>query len=153
VPDFGVECMHGPDECAGNVQQLCVAKYTSQEQWWSFVQCQDYQGREQVGNPYVALMCAKTAGIDWVEGGAGKCAGVDGSGRGTEGVRLLQESVRATNALGISKSCMILINGRQVCIHDREWKQCEAGHTPSDFISQIKNEYERLNGNSHDGDD
>jgi hypothetical protein len=24
-----------------------------------------------------------------------------------------------------SKSCTILINGRQVCIHDREWKECQ----------------------------
>jgi len=149
VPDFGVECMHGPDECAGDVQQLCVAKYTSPRQWWSFIQCQDYQGREQVGKPDVALRCAKTAGIDWADGGAGTCAGVDGNGRGAEGVSLLQESVQATKALGISKSCTILINGRQVCIHDREWKECQAGHTPSDFIRQIYNEYERLNSGSY----
>lgn len=150
VPDFGVECMHGPDECAGNVQQLCVAKYTTARKWWSFVQCQDYQGREQVGKPDIALKCAKTAGIDWVDGGAGKCAGVDGSGKGAEGVKLLQESVQATKAFGISKSCTILINGRQVCIHDRVWKQCQAGHTSSDFIRQIHNEYERLNSNNYD---
>jgi len=145
VPDFGVACMHGTDECAGNVQQLCVAKYTTPRKWWSFVQCQDYHGREQVGRPDVALKCAKTAGIDWVNSGAGECAGIDGSGRRAEGVKLLQESVLATEVLGISKSCTILINGRQVCIHDRAWKQCQAGHAPSDFISQIQNEYERIN--------
>jgi hypothetical protein len=126
------------------VQQLCVAKYTNPTDWWSFVQCQNFQGRDRIGTPDVALNCAKTSGIDWVNGGAGECAGVDGSGRGAEGVRLLQESVMATKALGIqcvsqyvdtlqlidvsataSTSCTILINGRQVCIHDRVWKECQ----------------------------
>jgi len=150
APDFGVDCMHGPDECAGSVQQLCVAKYTNPWDWWSFVQCQNYQGRDQVGTADVALKCAKAVGIDWADGGAGKCAGLNGSGRGAEGVRLLQESVQATQVLGISKSCTILIDGRQVCLHDGVWKQCQAGHTPSDFIRQINNAYERLNNNYDD---
>jgi hypothetical protein len=126
------------------VQQLCVAKYTNPTDWWSFVHCQNYQGRDRIGTPDVALNCAKIAGIDWEGGGAGDCAGLDGSGRGSEGVSLLQESVKATKALGIecvskyvdvlrlvnglaafSKSCTILINGRQVCIHDRVWKECQ----------------------------
>jgi len=150
APDFGVECMHGPDECAGSVQQLCVAKYTNPREWWSFVRCQNYQGRDQVGTPEVALKCARAVGIDWVEGGAGNCAGLDGSGKGAEGVKLLQESVQATKALGIEKSCTILINGRQVCIHDGVWKECQAGHYPSDFIRQINNAYERLNSKVYD---
>lgn len=54
--------MHGPEECAGNVQQLCVKKYASFTDWWEFVQCQNYQGREKVGGPDVALKCARTAG-------------------------------------------------------------------------------------------
>lgn len=126
------------------MQQLCVAKYTNPTDWWSFVHCQNYQGRDRIGTPDVALNCAKIAGIDWEGGGAGDCAGLDGSGRGSEGVSLLQESVKATKALGIecvskyvdvlrlvnglaafSKSCTILINGRQVCIHDRVWKECQ----------------------------
>jgi hypothetical protein len=37
-PDWGVVCKHGPDECAGNVQELCAAKYAP-SQWWDFVQC------------------------------------------------------------------------------------------------------------------
>ncbi|KIM90789.1 hypothetical protein PILCRDRAFT_811268 [Piloderma croceum F 1598] len=151
-PDFGVECLHGPDECAGNVQQLCVAKYTNPTDWWSFVHCQNYQGRDRIGTPDVALNCAKIAGIDWEGGGAGDCAGLDGSGRGSEGVSLLQESVRATEALGIDKSCTILINGRQVCIHDRVWKECQAGHNPGDFVRQINHEYERLNGDDYSGE-
>lgn len=78
-----------------------MAKYTNPKDWWSFVQCQNYQGRDQVGIPDVALKCAKAVGIDWVNGGVGECAGINGSGRGAEGVELLQESVLATKALGI----------------------------------------------------
>ena len=92
-PDFGISCMHGPEECAGNVQQLCVNKYAPFENWWEFVICQNYQGREYIGEPDVALTCAKTAGIDWERSGAGQCAGLDGSGKGSEGVALLKESV------------------------------------------------------------
>lgn len=99
--EFGVKCLHGPDECAGNVQQLCAAKYAPAVNWWEFVQCQNFQGREKIGTPEVALNCAKTAGIDWEYSGVGECSGMDGSGRGEEGVRLLQESVNTTQRRSI----------------------------------------------------
>ncbi|TFK75919.1 hypothetical protein BDN72DRAFT_356691 [Pluteus cervinus] len=132
--DFGITCLHGPEECAGNVQQLCVAKYAPSSTWWEFVQCQNYEGRYRVGSPDLALKCAEAVGIDWVQGGAGQCAGLDGSGKGEEGVRLLRESVESTQTRGIVRSCTVLIQGQQVCIHDGTWKSCE-----------INEEYERLN--------
>jgi len=64
-PDYGVTCMHGREECRGNVQQLCAAKYSSQEQWWKFVQCQNLEGKPHVGEPELAKRCANDAGIDW----------------------------------------------------------------------------------------
>ncbi|TFK43541.1 hypothetical protein BDQ12DRAFT_561142, partial [Crucibulum laeve] len=147
-PDFGVRCMHGPEECAGNVQQLCAAKYSPSETWWEFVQCQNYQGREKIGEADVALKCAKAAGIDWDESGIGQCAGLDGSGKGTEGVQLLQKSVVLGKKLGITKSCTVLINEHPVCIHDGTWKSCKNGHTVKDFVRQINEAYEHLNGSS-----
>ena len=93
--------MHGPEECAGNVQQLCVNKYAPFKNWWEFVMCQDYQGREYIGGPDVALKCANTAGIDWETSGAGQCAGLDGSGKGSEGVALLRESVLLTEQMNV----------------------------------------------------
>jgi len=142
-PDYGVTCMHGQDECAGNVQQLCAAKYHPTSEWWSFVQCQNFQGRENIGTPETALKCAKAAGIDWENGKAGQCAGEDG--RGSEGIQLLQQSVKDSIRAGIRKSCTIIINGRQVCIRDDTWYNCEGGHTPADFIRQINAEYDELN--------
>ncbi|KAF8655252.1 hypothetical protein AX16_003155 [Volvariella volvacea WC 439] len=143
--DFGVKCLHGPEECAGNVQQLCVAKYASPSNWWEFVQCQNYEGRDKIGLPDLALKCARTAEINWEESGVGECAGITGDGRGAEGIRLLQKSVNETQRRGIVKSCTILINGRLACIHDGSWQSCEGGHTVKDFVRQINEEYDRLN--------
>jgi len=137
--------MHGRDECAGNVQQLCAAKYTPMSTWWEFVTCQNYEGKDKIGSPDVALKCARTAKIDWEDSGVGRCAGMDGSGTGAEGVQLLQENVKDTEALGIIKSCTIMINGEKVCVHDGTWKDCENGHEIKDFIKQIEAEYRKLN--------
>ncbi|KAJ7700081.1 hypothetical protein B0H17DRAFT_1048492 [Mycena rosella] len=145
-PDFGVTCMHGPGECAGNVQQLCAARYSSK--WWDFVRCQNDQGRFQVGLPDVAFECAKEVGIDWETSGVGNCAGLDGSGKASEGVDLLRKSLLRGKALGIKKSCTVLINHEKVCVHDGSWQECEGGHDVDDFVKQINHEYERANGGS-----
>jgi hypothetical protein len=100
-PDFGVTCLHGPGECAGNVQELCAIKYTPLSTWWKFVQCQNALGRYEVGKPEVALKCAKEVDLDWEFSGVGGCVGLDGSGKGEEGVKLLQESVTFSKELGI----------------------------------------------------
>ncbi|KAH9844184.1 uncharacterized protein C8Q71DRAFT_731675 [Rhodofomes roseus] len=152
-PDFGVSCKHGPTECAGNVHELCAMKYAPPTHFWEFVQCQNYQGIDKIGQPDTALKCANTAQIDWVNSGVGDCAGLDGSGKAPEGVLLLQNSAKATAELGIEKSCTILINGKQVCIHDGTWKQCENGHNVHDFVRQINHEYNKLNGNRNGEED
>lgn len=146
-PEFGVTCRHGRDECAGNVQQLCAAKYTPTKTWWEFVTCQNYEGKDRIGSPDVAFKCARTAKIDWSDSEVGRCAGLDGSGTGEEGVQLLQESIKETDALGIIKSCTIVINGEKVCVHDGIWKDCENGHEIKDFVRQIEAAYRKLNGN------
>ncbi len=97
-PDFGVVCPHGPQECAGDVHQLCVAKYADFSQFWEFIHCSNYQGPEKIGRPETALKCASSAKIDW-NAGAGECAGSDGHGE--EGVRLLQESVKMAQDMEI----------------------------------------------------
>lgn len=64
--------------------------------------CQNYQGRGQIGSADVALKCARTHNIDWEESGVGQCIGLDGSGKGREGVRLLHDSVRVAESMGIT---------------------------------------------------
>ncbi|KAF8914577.1 hypothetical protein CPB85DRAFT_1375382 [Mucidula mucida] len=125
-PDFGVVCPHGPQECAGDVHQLCVAKYADFSQFWEFIHY--WQAR-------TALKCASSAKIDW-NAGAGECAGSDGHG---------EEGRQDGTGHGIERSCTVLINGNVVCVRDGTWKECENGHTANDFIRQINNEYERIN--------
>jgi len=146
--EFGVTCMHGREECAGNVQQLCVAKHTPMRTWWEFVMCQNYHGRGDIGSPEVALKCARTARFDWEDSGVARCVGSDDSGPGDQGVRLLHNSIRVTQVLGITKSCTVVINGEEVCIHDGTWKHCENGHEVKDFVDQIEAEYQKLNRHS-----
>jgi len=146
-PNYGVTCMHGTHECAGNIQQLCLAKYApSTSQWWDFVQCQNAHGRFVVGLPEVAFECADKVGVDWdLTKGLPECAGTDALG-GREGIHLLRESVEATKEIGITKSCSILINGNLKCVVDGgEWKECPDGHAPQDFVRQIEEEYQKLN--------
>ncbi|KAG7096984.1 hypothetical protein E1B28_004379 [Marasmius oreades] len=144
-PDFGVTCKHGPGECAGNVQQLCVKKYSEFSQWWEFVNCNNFQGRSKVGLPETAFKCAKVAGLDWDGNGIGKCTGPNASGTGAEGVALLKNSINLGKQMGLTISCTVVINNQKVCIHDRTWKECENGHTANDFIRQINEEYDKLN--------
>lgn len=98
-PEFGIKCLHGPEECAGNVQQLCVAKYEPPSRWWKFVQCQNFEGRAKIGNPSIAMKCAKASGFDWETSNVGQCAGIDGSGKASEGIALLKESMAMTQKL------------------------------------------------------
>jgi hypothetical protein len=98
-PVYGLTCMHGAEECAGNVHELCVAKYHPTSEWWPFLQCQNFRGRDQIGLPDTAVSCATTAGFKWENDQASECAGENGQGE--EGVKLLQASVKNSIQMGI----------------------------------------------------
>ena len=102
--------MHGLMECIGNVQELCAAKYLSQEEWWRFLQCENSFGRSEIGTPKTARRCATRAGFDWNASGVGACADVlpgdgdelpGGDRVEVEGIELLKKSVRRSQELGI----------------------------------------------------
>jgi hypothetical protein len=57
---------------------------------------------ERIGLPDVALKCAKSVGINWVTSGVGECAGLDGSGKGSEGVSMLRGSAKHSAKLNIT---------------------------------------------------
>jgi hypothetical protein len=139
------------------------------------VQCENFQGSDNIGTPETALNCANAAGIDWENGKAGQCAGKDG--RGTEGIQLLQQSARdsitaeiqyvlepenpmETNpAIGKAarSSSMVdkyaygmalgIIARYSILPHNvQDLTTCsQGGHSPADFIRQINEEYDRLN--------
>ncbi|GAA97781.1 uncharacterized protein L969DRAFT_100400 [Mixia osmundae IAM 14324] len=142
---YGVKCMHGELECAGNIQQLCFARhFPNYKEWWPFVSCQNYGSLKNVGTESVARSCAKVAGKDWDADGLASCAS------GERGARLLRESVRIAEYLGVEKSCSVLLNDRVICIHDGTWKSCSEGHEVSDFVRQVEDEYRRINAYDHE---
>ncbi|SCV72341.1 BQ2448_3878 [Microbotryum intermedium] len=144
--DDHVECKHGPSECTGNIQQLCAAKYwqgvdgsvNPWATWWNFVQCQNYNGLSRIGTERLAQSCASVVGKEW-SGAVEECA------NSFEGVDLLRESVRATKALELGKSCSIVIDGELVCVRDGRWVDCEEGHEVGDFVRLVRRAWRRLN--------
>jgi len=139
-PVYGTTCKHGPLECAGNVHELCAAKYAGDSSaWWPFLHCLNHQGLELIGLEGIAVYCAQIAKIDWVDSGIETCV------NGEEGSRLLRESVRQSQKLGIQKSCSVLISQKVRCVRDGSWQNCDGGHEPQDFVDLINAEYDRLN--------
>lgn len=96
-PNYGVSCLHGELECAGNIHELCVARHWPKTRdWWAFLQCVNLGGREKVGVLGVSKLCAKSIGIDWKEDGIEQCV------QGEEGSMLLKQSLNWTRELGVT---------------------------------------------------
>ncbi|KAG9091876.1 hypothetical protein FS749_016167 [Ceratobasidium sp. UAMH 11750] len=143
-PLYGVTCMHGEFECAGNVHELCAVAHTSShKEWWPFLRCLNYQGRDQIGHLDVSRKCARIVGLDWDQSGIAACV------EGDEGKSLLRESLKYSKRNNIRTSCTMIINGRVRCIRDSTWKECDGGHAPADFIHRINLEYDKLNSKKH----
>ncbi|KAF8477879.1 hypothetical protein JB92DRAFT_3091411 [Gautieria morchelliformis] len=148
-PDFGVTCKHGVAECRGNVQELCAMHVANTPQdWWNFVQCLNFEGKEDVGDPGLAERCAGLTYIPWYDmtDGTSTRMGIKSCAEGQQGKDLLKASVTQTEHLGIKTSCSIMISGKTRCIHDGTWKKCETGHSVEELVGYIQNEHQRLNG-------
>lgn len=69
---------------------------------------------------------------------------------GHQAQKRLRESIKRTNAAGISKSCTIRIAStikheyRECVVDDGVWKGCDDGHEVADFIRVIEKEYKNL---------
>lgn len=156
---YGVECKHGDQECAANIQQLCVqhaldpqragddydlSPSAAQKKWWNFIQCQNYAGLSKIGDEDQARKCLNlVGGPRWEQDGIAACV------HSSQGRKLLKRSVTASHNSNISLSCTIQIEGTNRCIRDGSaWKNCQAGHEVGDFVSQIEKEWSRKNGES-----
>lgn len=154
---YGVECMHGEQECDGNVQQLCVqdaleperagqdydlSPSAAQKKWWNFIQCQNFAGLSKIGDEGLAQRCLKLVeGPSWDKNGIAKCV------HGKHGRKLLQQSVKASKKDDLVKSCTIEFENGKRCIRDgRVWKDCDLkGHEPRDFIEEIESIWAKKN--------
>ncbi|KLT38614.1 hypothetical protein CC85DRAFT_289362 [Cutaneotrichosporon oleaginosum] len=71
---YGVECMHGDLECAGNAHQLCVRAHAPLDKFYATLSCMNYGNFPgSIGTVALTKRCATTAGIDWWRSGVGSC--------------------------------------------------------------------------------
>lgn len=134
-------CLHGPEECTGNKQQLCAHEQAKEEElprnkWFDFVTCQAGEYRN-IPQPGLVEKCADKVDLDAKE--IQKCANSD------LGDELLRASAERTKASGATKSCTVFIGGKQKCFVDGgSWSGCSG--KVADFLESVCDEYEKIGG-------
>lgn len=153
---YGASCMHGDQECTGNIQQLCVqdaldpvragedfdlSPSAAQKRWWNFLQCQNFAGLSKIGDEELAQRCLRVVdGPAWEKDGIAKCV------HGKQGRKLLQNSIKASKHSNLTTSCTIVFEGGKKCVRDGgAWKNCDLGHEPADFINEIERLWSKKN--------
>lgn len=132
--DNGVECMHGPSECLGNILELCAADlYPEPKTSLGFTNCLT-MNYTQIPQKELVKDCSLEHGLDFDT--INKCASEDD---GVYGLDLLRNSVARSHNAGVTKSCTVRLNGKIRCVRDGgKWKDCDGGHKPKDLIKDIR---------------
>jgi len=125
--DGSWKCKHGDEECAGDLQQLCVQQYSkdyNRYNWlFNFILCNNKEGLDQTGTFATATKCLKETGVPFVEG-TQMVACMYSPGRQA----ILEADFATTTALGIQTSCTVQVDGNTLCVRDGgEWKDCPVG--------------------------
>ncbi|KAI5463265.1 hypothetical protein BGZ63DRAFT_353283 [Mariannaea sp. PMI_226] len=135
----GVECKHGPEECMGNIIELCARElYPDPKISLGFVMCltRDY---ESIPQRALVEDCALEHAIDFQA--LNECATKDD---GAYGLSLLRNSIKRTADAGVTKSCTIRLNNEIYCIRDdEEWIDCPSGPGVNDLIIAIEKLHRR----------
>ncbi|KAG0237105.1 hypothetical protein BGW41_000273 [Actinomortierella wolfii] len=128
-----VTCMHGPTECAGNVQELCFKKYNPDYRvWFFFVNALNAFQPWRIGDIEYAREIAVKIGAASNFDAVARCAQSD------EGHQLHVESVRHTLSHQISTSCTVFINNEKRCVIDGGvWRECPGGSSVDNFANTI----------------
>ncbi|KAK4226172.1 hypothetical protein QBC38DRAFT_456488 [Podospora fimiseda] len=133
----GVACKHGPQECLGNIIELCAQKlYPDPKIYLGFTMCltKDYPHIPQ--RPLIED-CALEHAVDFDE--LNECATKDD---GAFGMGMLRKSVKRTAEAGVTKSCTVRLNNEIYCIRDgAQWTDCPAGAKPNDLVIAIEKLY------------
>ncbi|KAK3721018.1 hypothetical protein LTR37_003308 [Vermiconidia calcicola] len=131
--DDGVICMHGPEECLGNIIELCAAQlYPDPKTYLGFVMCMT---REYDDIPRRTLVedCVLEHSMSMED--LNNCTNQDD---GSLSVDMLRASFNRTAEAGVTKSCTVRLNGQTRCIRDGgEWKDCDGGSTAQDLVADI----------------
>lgn len=131
--DDGVSCKHGPEECLGNIIELCAAHmYPDPKIYLGFTMCmtkqyEDIPARELVED------CALEHGISMED-----LTSCTNEADGTLSTKRLQKSFNRTIEAGVTKSCTIRLDGETRCIRDDgKWTDCEGGHEAKDLVDDV----------------
>ncbi|CAF2787125.1 unnamed protein product [Rotaria sp. Silwood2] len=128
-----ISCMHGPNECLGNKQQLCVQNMCSQATLIKFLQCQS----KQLDNiPDNGEQCVKEASSDSL-----KWSDIDACVKSNTANELFRKSLEKTRSASAKKSCTIHLNGKFWCMHDGIWYGCSEGRDEKSLIKAICSRY------------
>ncbi|KAH8680982.1 hypothetical protein BX600DRAFT_8639 [Xylariales sp. PMI_506] len=135
----GVDCKHGPNECMGNIIELCAAQlYPETKIYLGFVMCLERDYKDIPGRSLVED-CALEHGIDFEK--LNDCAAQDD---GAFGIGMLRRSVQRTIDAGVIKSCTVRLNEDIYCIlDDAEWKDCPNGPGVNDLVIAVEKLYGR----------
>ncbi|KAF4126800.1 Gamma interferon inducible lysosomal thiol reductase (GILT) [Geosmithia morbida] len=133
----GVDCLHGPPECLGNIIELCALElYPDPKIYLGFVMCLT---RDYTSIPDRSLIedCALEHAVDF--DAINECATKDD---GAHGIDLLRASVRRTAEANVTKSCTVRLDNEIYCIRDGgEWSDCPHGSGVNDLIIAIEKLY------------
>ncbi|PIA15438.1 hypothetical protein COEREDRAFT_87851 [Coemansia reversa NRRL 1564] len=105
---YGVSCLHGNNECFGNIQQLCVQEKTDANTTLKFVLCQN-DGFQRIGSYGLFVECLWPV-ASWYS--VVRCA------MGNEGKRLLQNSIIESQHSEAKISLTFALNGNKRCVFD-----------------------------------
>lgn len=129
--------MHGPEECMGNIIELCAARlHPDPKIYLGFTMC---LSRDYHDIPQQSLVedCALEHGIDAKE--LNDCAVEDNGGTA---IGMLRDSVRRSIDAGVTKSCTVRLNEEIYCIRDDgEWKDCPNGAGVNDLVIAVEKLY------------
>ncbi|TVY46189.1 hypothetical protein LOCC1_G003092 [Lachnellula occidentalis] len=134
----GVDCLHGPEECLGNIIELCASSlYPDPKIYLGFTMCltKDYQDI-----PQKSLLedCALEHGIDFEK--LNECATRDDGGFG---MGMLRDSVRRSTDAGVTKSCTVRLDEKIYCVRDGgQWTDCPTGAGVNDLVIAVQKLYD-----------
>ncbi|EXA47833.1 hypothetical protein FOQG_14160 [Fusarium oxysporum f. sp. raphani 54005] len=130
----GVDCMHGPSECMGNIIELCARElYPDPKINLGFIMClsRDYS---EIPERSLVEDCALESAIDFQQ--LNDCAVKED---GAYGLSLLRDSIKRTADAGVTKSATIRLDNKIYCIRDGgEWTDCPNGSGVNDLIIAIE---------------
>lgn len=107
-----VSCMHGSNECQGNLLQLCLGKHTPADQnvdgFYTAVQC--HTAGDVSSKEHLKQCMSKSNITNEVQDKVLACAD------GTEGQQLQLASAKEVADRQVKKSCTVYIAGQRRCI-------------------------------------